>query len=104
MTKPLRLDREAEEELAEAVSWYQERAPVLARRFVLAIRRAFERIAEHPAAWPPARHVPPALGARACWLRRFPYAVVYLELDDMVRVLSIMHGKRAPAYWQSRVR
>jgi hypothetical protein len=37
-------------------------------------------------------------------LRRFPYAVVFLELETEIRILAFAHKRRRPAYWQQRLR
>jgi hypothetical protein len=34
---------------------------------------------------------------------RFPYGVIYRASKDRVDVIAIMHLKRRPGYWKSRV-
>jgi hypothetical protein len=34
--------------------------------------------------------------------RRFPYAVVYSRLGDVIYVKAVMHLHRRPFYWQHR--
>ena len=41
--------------------------------------------------------------ASAALLTRFPYAIVFVESEASVRVISVMHGHRRPAYWQRRI-
>lgn len=36
-------------------------------------------------------------------LDRFPFAIVFVEADAFVRVISVMHGHRRPAYWKRRL-
>jgi hypothetical protein len=36
-------------------------------------------------------------------LVRFPYAVVFVKADTYVRIISVMHGHRRPAYWRRRL-
>ncbi|HEX4418938.1 MAG TPA: type II toxin-antitoxin system RelE/ParE family toxin [Kofleriaceae bacterium] len=105
MTKPLRLDVEAAEELDDAGRWYEARRANLGIEFLLAVRDAFARIEADPQAWPLARQVPARLQSRvrSCLLRRFPYAVVYVELDHEIRVLALAHGSREPGYWRHRL-
>jgi toxin ParE1/3/4 len=103
MTKPLRLDDEAAQELEEATIWYEARRANLGKDFLAAVRAACARIAENPRAWSFARDVPPDFGVRKCVLRRFPYSVVYIELDDEIRVLAIAHGSRQPGFWRHRL-
>jgi hypothetical protein len=33
----------------------------------------------------------------------FPYAVIYFEQTDRIWILALMHLKRRPGYWKSRV-
>ncbi|HET7499685.1 MAG TPA: type II toxin-antitoxin system RelE/ParE family toxin [Kofleriaceae bacterium] len=103
MTRPLRLDDEAAEELEQAASWYEARRPGLGKDFLAEVRIAFGRICDRPQACPLARDVPPRLGARRCVLRRFPYAIVYVELPDELRVVAIAHGSRQPGFWRHRL-
>jgi toxin ParE1/3/4 len=44
-----------------------------------------------------------ALGLRRALLSRFPYGVVFVELEDHIRVVAIAHAKRKPGYWLHRV-
>jgi plasmid stabilization system protein ParE len=36
-------------------------------------------------------------------LTRFPYALVFLELETEIRVLAVAHAKRHPDYWLNRL-
>ena len=31
---------------------------------------------------------------------RFPYHVVYLEVNDRIRILAVAHDRRKPGYWK----
>jgi toxin ParE1/3/4 len=33
----------------------------------------------------------------------FPYAVIYLEREDVLWVVAFMHMKRKPGYWKERL-
>lgn len=103
MIKPLRLDDEAAEELDAAASWYEAQRTNLGIELIAAVREALRKIAKTPQAWPLARDVPPRLRVRKLPLRRFPYAIVFVELDDEIRVLAIAHGNRQPGYWRARL-
>jgi len=99
MIKPLRLT----EELDVAATWYETRRPNLGIDFIAAVREAILRVAANPQACPLARDVPPHLRVRKFPLRRFPYSIVFIELDDEIRVLAIAHGSRQPRYWRPRL-
>jgi hypothetical protein len=44
------------------------------------------------------------LDVRRALLARFPYALVFLILEEGVRILAVAHAKRRPGYWLGRVR
>jgi hypothetical protein len=35
-------------------------------------------------------------------LRRFPYLIYYVELDDSLWIAAVAHQKRRPGYWSHR--
>src|SRR4051812_17731632 len=39
---------------------------------------------------------------RACPLKRFPYTIYYVELEDRIWVGSVAHQSRRPGYWSRR--
>ena len=41
--------------------------------------------------------------ARRHFSKVFPYAVVYLDQPDRVWILAVMHFKRRPGYWKTRI-
>jgi hypothetical protein len=47
--------------------------------------------------------LPPELGIRRKLLARFPFAIVFIEQATFVRIVSVMHGHRRPAYWRRRI-
>ncbi len=103
MTKPLRFDDEAVEELEAAAAWYEARRMSLGIDFVRVVRDALDRVAENPQTWPSVRDVPARLNVRRFLLRRFPYSIVFVELDNEIRVLAIAHSSREPGFWRNRV-
>ncbi len=72
MTKPIRLDREAEEEIDAAVAWYETQRTGLGLELLEALDEAKARLAESPNALPLAPGVPVQLGVRRCPVYRFP--------------------------------
>jgi len=40
---------------------------------------------------------------RRALLPRFPYAVIFMDLGEHIRVLAVAHAKRRPGYWLGRV-
>jgi toxin ParE1/3/4 len=59
---------------------------------------AVERIKAHPGRF--ARHN--EQGVRKIHLKRFPYSIYYLELDDIIWIAAVAHQKRKRDYWAMR--
>ena len=36
-------------------------------------------------------------------VKRFPYHVIYLELNAEIRVLAVAHDRRKPGHWRDRI-
>ena len=105
MTRPVRVDAEAREEIEAAVAWYdsQTAKSTLGDELLDAVDDAFAKIGERPESFSLAPEVPERLRARRIALGRFPYQVVFLEMEDHIRVLAFAHARRRPGYWRSRV-
>ena len=99
MTKPLRFDDEAVEEMDAAAQWYEARRENLGLEFIAEVRQALTSIANAPDTWPVVRAEP---RARRFVLRRFPYVVIYLQLDAEIRILAVAHTSREPGLWRTR--
>jgi plasmid stabilization system protein ParE len=101
--KRVSLSPEAVVELAEAASWYENRQPGLAIRFLQEIDQAQHAIQSRPLSFPRLANTAVDLEIRRALLPRFPYALVLLELQTEIRVLAIAHAKRHPGYWLNRI-
>ena len=62
----------AEQELAEAVDYYNEQCPGLGFEFAAEVKSTLNRILSFPEAGPPL-----SLRSRRCMTDRFPYGVLY---------------------------
>jgi plasmid stabilization system protein ParE len=102
--KPVRLSREADAEAEEAAVWYDGRQAGLGTEFLEELDRMTAMIAARPESFPRLLDVPGDDGVRRALLPRFPYAIVFTELAEEIRVLAVAHGKRRPGYWLYRVR
>lgn len=88
----------ADIELSEATAYYAAIDPRLGERFYLEMERLMREICAHPKTFrqfdPPAhRH----------FSLVFPYGVIYLEQDDCLWIVAVMHMKRKPGYWKTRL-
>lgn len=88
----------AEQELADAVDYYNEQCAGLGYEFAAEVKNTFSRIASFPNAWP---HF--SRRTRRCITDRFPYGVLYQVRQDVILIAAIMHLKRDPKSWEERV-
>lgn len=87
----------AEQEMVEAVEYYNNQCPGLGYEFAAEAQRTFERIQRHPLAWPSF-----STRSRRCLMDRFPFGILYQVRPDHILVGAIMHLKRHPQCWQDR--
>lgn len=89
---------EAALEFEEAIRFYQSRGGRLAARLNAEVRAAIERISEAPEQWSVLEE-----DVRRCFVRVFPYRVLYTIEPKFVLIIAIAHNKRAPGYWKHRL-
>ena len=90
---------EAELELWEAVGYYETKCVGLGLDLEQEVSRAFINIQAAPRRWPARKY-----GTRCHLFPRFPYAIYYLELQDIIWVVAIAHTSRRPYYWRKRLK
>ena len=94
---PIRLLREAEEELRFAAQFYEEAQPGLGQALIVEVRRAKDLIAAHPLAAPLERGE-----IRVRSIARFPYRIYYGVRTEEIVVIAIGHHRRRPGFWDTR--
>jgi plasmid stabilization system protein ParE len=97
MTLELRLRPEAERELADAATWYEEQGQGLGHQFLDEVLAAFSTITETPLMYPIIHR-----NARRALIHRFPFGVYYRVETSTIVVVAVMHGSRNPRRWKSR--
>jgi plasmid stabilization system protein ParE len=88
----------AKEELAEAVAFYNRESEGLGFEFAAEVKRTIERIVQFPEAWAPL-----SKRTRRCRTNRFPYGVVYQVREQFILIVAVMHLRRHPDSWKSRL-
>ena len=84
----------AQQELDDAVAWYNEQVAGLGYDFLDEVDRAVRRTVAFPMSCP---EIEP--GLRRCLLARFPYGLIYGMEDDSIVVIAVTHLHRLPRYW-----
>jgi plasmid stabilization system protein ParE len=87
-----------ERELEEIESHYDSILHEPGDRFREDVEMTLSRILEFPSGWQLLSKV-----HRRCRLSRFPYAIIYREGKEEIRLLALMHHRREPNYWKNRI-
>ncbi len=98
MIRRLIIEPEAEADLHDAYTWYDERREGLGDDFLLCVEAQFESIKEHPESF---RVI--AKKTRRAVLRRFPYVVLFLCKDDSILIVGVFHFKRESETLEEKV-
>ncbi|GBD98613.1 plasmid stabilization system protein [bacterium BMS3Abin07] len=72
---------EAEDDLKEAFSWYEDKRKGLGYDFLFVNRN-------------PEIHPMEYKGTRKHVIKRFPYKIIYLVEEEKIIILAVIHGKR----------
>lgn len=100
---PISLSPEAVVELTEAAAWYETRQSGLAIRFLQEVDHTQRAIQARPLSFPKLANTTFDLEIRRALLPRFPYALVFIDLQAETRILAVAHAKRHPDYWLNRL-
>lgn len=87
----------AEQELQQAITYYEEQLKGLGRQFFNEIDYAINLIKLFPSGW----HKIDG-NARKCIVKRFPYLILYHVEKDQLVISAIAHQHRNPVYYLKR--
>ena len=96
--KPFHFHPEALLEADEAAKFYEERQNGLGKRFIEALTDTINRIKRDLKLY---RKIDDNI--RKCRLLYFPYGVIYRDKNEFIEIIAVMHLRRKPGYWKSRV-
>jgi len=88
---------EAEDDLKEAFSWYEDKRAGLGYDFLLQVDAGLNLIVKTPAI-----HPIEYKGTRKHLIKRFPYKIIYFVQSEQIIVLAVIHGRRSPALIKKR--
>lgn len=89
---------EAEEDLKEVFSWYEDNRTGLGYDFLLQVDAGINFIKRSPKI-----HPIEYKGTRKHLIKRFPYKIIYFIEEEKIIVLAVLHGKRSPDLLKNRV-
>jgi len=91
MTYNLEIKAEADDEIFEAYSWYEQQVAGLGDRFVLELESIFQKITTNPQHYKIANSV-----FRQASLKSFPFVIYFEAANTAIIVYSVFHTKRKP--------
>ena len=94
--KPVTILALAETELRDATSWYRDRDPRVADRFVAEARRTLALIEQFPQIGGRVTGLEHDSSIREMPIHTFPYQVVFARITDRLGVLAFAHNRRNP--------
>lgn len=89
---------EAEQDIMDAYSWYEDRRIGLGEEFVSCVDACIQAICRMPKMYTVVHE-----NYRRGLVRRFPYAVFYEYANDTVTVYAVFHSGRDPKKWRQRL-
>ena len=102
-----RPEPEASAELEDAALWYESQRAGLGLEFLRAVDATLELIGRWQQIGRRVTSLPDDVPARKAPLNRFPYHVVYLEWQGVIRIFEswpLPTTTEKPGYWFSRIR
>ena len=87
-------------ELYEAIGFYNIQRQSLGLEFAKEVQDTIERIKQNPEAW---TTISSSKQARRCLTNRFPYGIIYQIRENTILIVAVMHQRRRPQTWQSRL-
>jgi len=89
---------EARVDLLKAALWHEEQTPGLGGRFIADLHVVLDRIVENSFQFPRVIQ-----DAHCALLRKFPYKVYFRVMDDIAKILAVVHQHRHPDIWLDRL-
>ncbi len=91
MNRPIIIRPEAEDDLKDAFSWYEDKRTGLGHDFLLQVDAGLSFIQRNPESRPTEYK-----GTRKHLTKRFPYKIIYVVEKEKIIVLGVIHVKRRP--------
>ncbi|MGH8128195.1 MAG: type II toxin-antitoxin system RelE/ParE family toxin [Gammaproteobacteria bacterium] len=97
MSLELRVRPEAEQDIEDAATWYEEQRLGLGQQFLDEVLGTFRRITEQSGLYPIMHR-----STRRALTHRFPFGVFYRVEEGFIVVVAVMHGSQDPQRWKER--
>jgi plasmid stabilization system protein ParE len=100
MTHRVIVRAEAEDDIADAVAWYDHRVLGLGQDFLTKVESAIAGAARNPLQYPCLRRKPEV---RRVLTERFPYRVFFIRRHREVVIFRVLHSARHDREWESNI-
>jgi plasmid stabilization system protein ParE len=87
----------AKQDLIAAARWYEDRRDGLGDELLDEVKAALERLEQFPGIGSETLS-----GYRRCFVRRFPYALIYRSSGEAIVIVAVSHHRRRPGHWRRR--
>lgn len=94
----LQIRPEARADLLDAFYWYQAQMDSLGYDFKSCVDDAMSKIQENPTLYKIVEQ-----NVRRAFIKKFPFGILYLTNNNTVVVLAVLHARRDPIKWKSRI-
>ena len=88
---------EAESDIKDAYEWYEAQRKGLGEGFLLCIEEALSRASRNPEIYSVVYKQ-----VRRVLIHRFPFGVFFIEGEESISVLAVLHARRNPKTWKGR--
>ena len=97
MVYSLSVRPEAEDDIREAYSYYQQCRVGLGNDFLESVEDGFNKILVNPRIYRETHN-----SLHRLFIKRFPFGIFYKLIDNKVLVIAVIHTSRDPSLWQQR--
>jgi len=93
----VRIRPEAESDIEDAYKWYESQRKGLGESFILCIEEALSRASRNPNNYSVVYKK-----VRRIFIHRFPFGLFFVESQDYISVIAVLHARRDPKMWKKR--
>ena len=101
MNRRLIIRQEAEADLTDAATWYDNQERGLGLELLAEVHSAIARALKSPESFTRVRRDPPV---RRILSRRFPYRIFFIVRPDAMIVFAVLHAARHDRVWKYRAK
>jgi toxin ParE1/3/4 len=89
---------DAAAEHLESVAFYESRLAGFGADYLAVFDSAMLIVCHSPQQHP--IDTPPCI--RICYMKKFPFSILFREIETGIQVLAVAHQRRQPKYWSNR--